>query len=66
MLTPLAQDNGEWAEALTVPPQTLPRVTKINLFIPPHWINIKVLLPLTSFSHPAGKEFVRATVKIIY
>lgn len=64
--TRVAQDNGEWAETLTVSPQTLPRVTKINLFIPPHWINIKVLLPLTSLSHPEGKEFVVYTVKIIY
>lgn len=66
VLTPLAQDNGKWAETLTVSPQTLPRVTKINLFIPPHWRNIKLLLPLTSLSHPVGKEFVRSTVKIIY
>lgn len=64
--THVAQDNGEQAETLTVSPQTFPRVTKINLFIPPHWINIKVLLPLTSLSHPEGKELVGSTVKIIY
>lgn len=65
-LTLLAQDKGKWAETLTVSSQTLPRVTKINLFIPPHWRNIKLLLSLTSLSHPVGREFVSSTVKIIY